>query len=294
MQNVRGVARGMRGPAGTISDTIETSFTINAPDALNAASPPLVIAQTVDGEGFDFAGPEHRVTVSAATTGIRSWMTTIDAQEVFGVHYYPPDKRPSIKLTDQDTPTSFGGMGIIGNGGEMALTSLTDPATGLPAHVMRFYWENPANIGPADAASAAVLRGMGGNRFSIESGAALILQATGGHFEMEGTGGYVNVVGYTSGTTTGQTINFSNEGQTGDGVCPVAAVVDNHNVNVFELCFRTGGVRTIMTSFDGYGRLFLSNQSAPATPTGGGVLYVESGALKYIGSSGTVTTLGPA
>lgn len=38
----------------------------------------------------------------------------------------------------------------------------------------------------------------------------------------------------------------------------------------------------------------LSNESEPATPTGGGVLYVESGALKYKGSSGTVTTLGPA
>lgn len=40
--------------------------------------------------------------------------------------------------------------------------------------------------------------------------------------------------------------------------------------------------------------LFLGNQSAPATPTAGGVIYVESGALKYKGSSGTVTTLGAA
>ena len=35
--------------------------------------------------------------------------------------------------------------------------------------------------------------------------------------------------------------------------------------------------------------------SVPSTnPTGGGILYVESGALKYRGSSGTVTTLGNA
>jgi len=39
---------------------------------------------------------------------------------------------------------------------------------------------------------------------------------------------------------------------------------------------------------------FLSNTSAPSTPSGGGYLYVESGALKYKGSSGTVTVLGPA
>lgn len=34
--------------------------------------------------------------------------------------------------------------------------------------------------------------------------------------------------------------------------------------------------------------------SAPATPASGGVLYVQAGSLKYKGSSGTVTTLGPA
>ena len=43
-------------------------------------------------------------------------------------------------------------------------------------------------------------------------------------------------------------------------------------------------------------RMFIANSSSfPAVnPTGGGFLYVESGALKYRGSSGTVTTLGNA
>lgn len=40
--------------------------------------------------------------------------------------------------------------------------------------------------------------------------------------------------------------------------------------------------------------VFLGNTSAPPTPTGGGVLYVEGGALKFKGSSGTVTTIAPA
>ncbi len=40
--------------------------------------------------------------------------------------------------------------------------------------------------------------------------------------------------------------------------------------------------------------VFLANVTAPGTPTGGGHLYVESGALKYKGSSGTITTLGAA
>jgi len=41
-------------------------------------------------------------------------------------------------------------------------------------------------------------------------------------------------------------------------------------------------------------QLYLRNSTEPATPTGGGVIYCESGALKYKGTSGTVTTLGPA
>jgi len=41
---------------------------------------------------------------------------------------------------------------------------------------------------------------------------------------------------------------------------------------------------------------FIANASVvPSTnPSGGGIIYVELGALKYIGSSGTITTLGPA
>jgi len=42
------------------------------------------------------------------------------------------------------------------------------------------------------------------------------------------------------------------------------------------------------------GQLLYNVGNAPAAPTNGGVLYVEGGALKYKGSAGTVTTLGPA
>ena len=45
----------------------------------------------------------------------------------------------------------------------------------------------------------------------------------------------------------------------------------------------------------GANSLYIANTaSAPGTPTSGGVLYVEAGALKYKGSSGTVTTLAAA
>jgi hypothetical protein len=43
-------------------------------------------------------------------------------------------------------------------------------------------------------------------------------------------------------------------------------------------------------------KIFIANTTgAPAAnPTGGGYLYVEAGAIKYRGSSGTVTTLAVA
>lgn len=42
--------------------------------------------------------------------------------------------------------------------------------------------------------------------------------------------------------------------------------------------------------------MFIPNATTVPTtnPTGGGILYVEAGALKYRGSSGTVTTIAAA
>ena len=67
------------------------------------------------------------------------------------------------------------------------------------------------------------------------------------------------------------------------------------------LCEVGGNVLIGTTTDDAAAKLSLNgvqkllNTTAPAgTPSGGGYLYVESGALKYKGSSGTVTTLAPA
>jgi hypothetical protein len=46
----------------------------------------------------------------------------------------------------------------------------------------------------------------------------------------------------------------------------------------------------------GVGVVFIANSNTVPTtnPTGGGLMYVEGGALKFRGSSGTVTTIAPA
>lgn len=42
------------------------------------------------------------------------------------------------------------------------------------------------------------------------------------------------------------------------------------------------------------GQVFLADSAEPGTPTGGGIFFVNAGAFKFKGSSGTVTTLAPA
>jgi hypothetical protein len=63
-------------------------------------------------------------------------------------------------------------------------------------------------------------------------------------------------------------------------------VVDNGNIGISVIDQFGGGFKVIGIS---------NATTVPSTnPSGGGVLYVEAGALKYRGSSGTITTIAPA
>jgi hypothetical protein len=78
----------------------------------------------------------------------------------------------------------------------------------------------------------------------------------------------------------------------------------NANDTSFETMFvfqRLGaggniGFRTTSQFGKGQGVIAIANASvAPSVnPAGGGILYVEGGALKYRGSNGTITTIAPA
>lgn len=73
--------------------------------------------------------------------------------------------------------------------------------------------------------------------------------------------------------------------------------INNGTTGTFrDLIVRNLGLNGAVSAGGGVGIQFLANATTVPTtnPTGGGVLYVEAGALKYRGSSGTVTTLGPA
>lgn len=70
------------------------------------------------------------------------------------------------------------------------------------------------------------------------------------------------------------------------------------NPGVVRAAFETNGNIGFGGSSYGSGQgvVFIANVAAgpSGTPTGGGLLYVESGALKFKGSSGTVSTIAPA
>ena len=112
-----------------------------------------------------------------------------------------------------------------------------------------------------------------------------------------GTAG--NAISFTQAMTldTSGSLLINRTSASGLGKLNVEGGADFTNGNVYvgrdsgNLLVGTTTAKELITN---NGRMFLANQTAPSTPTGGGVMYVEGGALKYKGSSGTVTTIAPA
>ena len=98
--------------------------------------------------------------------------------------------------------------------------------------------------------------------------------------------------------TTANTCRVGTEKGSGGGTARVMQLVTDATARaVFEATtFNTTLLASAGSYGSGSGVLFLGNATtAPTTdPTGGGILYVEAGALKFRGSSGTVTTIANA
>lgn len=83
---------------------------------------------------------------------------------------------------------------------------------------------------------------------------------------------------YWSGSSTGLSIEHKNA-----GASPSRPVTPSVMISVQQVMFSATAPLQ-----------FIANSTEPATPIGGGILYVQAGALKYKGSSGTVTPLAAA
>jgi hypothetical protein len=131
---------------------------------------------------------------------------------------------------------------------------------------------------------------------------AFITSISGGNLELLGQGGAGTFV----------KLNYLDGGGTERTGLAVATGLDNPIISIapeangaatLDLENNTlTGVETVVPSPDNLGQLNLDGllaltpQAGPAVPATGGVLYVDSadGALKFMGCSGTVTTLAPA
>lgn len=109
------------------------------------------------------------------------------------------------------------------------------------------------------------------------------------------SGGRIMLHGNTNSLAPGQAVisagNVATVGSAGDPAGTACLILETRAAR--SVFLRTNDTTRVEILSDG--TLFIKNQTAPAgTPTGGGYLYVESGALTYKGSSGTVTVLGAA
>ena len=131
---------------------------------------------------------------------------------------------------------------------------------------------------------------------------------TGGSAYTKGGAGYATSTGGAGGTATLQGGDAAGSGNNAGGSALVVLGNATGNGNAGDFRIEPGtvpgsgrvsnmAILSLSPSYGGgAGVIFIANATtAPTTnPSGGGVLWVEGGALKYRGSSGTVTTLGAA
>ena len=190
--------------------------------------------------------------------------------------------------------------GLDGMGQSRADAAVTPPGSGNEATV-------------SDQTRAAHFQAGGGinNAYLVDqlaangqsiAGLAFITSISGGNLELLGQGGAGTFVklNYLDGSGTERTGLAVSTGTDNPiiSIAPEAngsATLDLENNDLV-------GVETVVPTPDNNGQLNLDGllaltpQAEPAVPAVGGVLYVDSadGALKFIGSSGTVTTIAPA
>jgi hypothetical protein len=229
-----------------------------------------------------------------------------------------------IKLTQNTTITDSGAYGMLVNGGQgaapavfMQQNNVDGSANAQSLMVLHAYrsfsasqkimeWRKPD--GSTSGTLAGWIRSEDGALIvqdapMIVSGADLAVQvngSTGGNItslsaSASGAGAYFDIYN-TSGTADKRRFRFtvSSRFLTIGGRTDAGA--SSGDLLVFENTAQNVGLAGFTSFGTSSAKVFgLPNATAPTTnPSAGGVLYVESGALKYRGSSGTITTLGNA
>jgi hypothetical protein len=216
-----------------------------------------------------------------------------------------------LKMTNLTitTPTGAGGVNLLNSDVTGTLTKssscdytfirFSDIATAniTGSGLVDIYGGNSSNV-TVNNAGAAVL---------IKNGTATSPVLTAGNLNLVQT---VIIAAVTNAVTSsaGSVLTIANSQLVTAALTDVAPVVLNGFYSIFNTVYDKPGSTLVALSGTGGStssivysqqvnadRLLMQNGTAPdANLTGGGILFVEAGALKYRGSSGTVTTIGPA
>lgn len=264
------------------------------------------------------ASPVNNLLVSNAATGADPCVQALGSDTNVGLNLISKGTG-TVKANSVDVVTTSGtqtltnktlsGTTPIPSGGTLELYNTADQTTNFEKLAFR-YTSNVAELGTTyggtGTSSRSLRIGTGGSAGSVLSRFLQINPGNTPFFELlsntSATGSIFRI-----GSAFGSPFNASSGLQNFLTVDPIinqsgTAGYTGLLINPTETATGSGTKRLIDAqvggasrfSVDNTGKTFLANTTEPATPTGGGVIYVESGALKYKGSSGTVTTLGAA
>jgi hypothetical protein len=146
-----------------------------------------------------------------------------------------------------------GGIRCLNAGGVMALTSGADPNSGIAAPVVAWAWEGAVS-------DAAVLKGFGNNRLSIESINTMVMISDNSRFEFEGgfnnSSQTLNFFGYEKGSGIGRPFKFSNGGQTPTRASPLVIFMPTDIADkAFSWGRDIGGTETELGYVDAEGKI---------------------------------------
>jgi hypothetical protein len=175
------------------------------------------------------------------------------------------------------------GVGVAPTAGNglLQLASGTTKANGIAAGTDTFLFRDAAGSWKIGGQNAFAALQVDGSNSGTNGGGYVALRANGSAFCV--LGNWSAIIGGAYDSTA--TLYYGGNIRITDGATVRIALDSSGNFLWNGMTAGTSAAKV----------LCLANGTAPTTsPAGGGQLYVESGALKYRGSSGTVTTLGAA
>ena len=254
--------------------------------AVTSSTPLLNISQTWNNGAVTFHATDVNVTNTASATASTLLRLRLGGSSVFTV-----SRNGGIsELTGSGSEYVWRRTDV----NQVTFHGQTANSTGIGVGGISFgsncsiQWTNDI---PASSADITIRRGSSGI-LQMRSG------ATAQTFQIFNT--FTSTTNFERATVSwaSNTLSIGTEKGSGGGTARVMQLITDGTARaVFEATtYNTTLLANAGSYGSGSGVLFLGNATTVPTtnPTGGGILYVEAGALKYRGSSGTVTTLGAA